>query len=210
MKKNIPAMTILLVLFMVNQVYAGLSFLKTVTFTNAKDEKHVFQQQRFYADGDMVRVEEEASDIEGNPKVRIYDFKKKKMYTIMMNVKLYLEQDISFEKDIILFEFPIEKKYGERKNIKIEKTKQGEETAEGHHLIKYELKATLKDEKGKDQRVLEQYNLWVAEDLDEMPVRYEFEENNGKRIISYSDIKTGTIDPSLFSIPEGYKSITPF
>ena len=197
-------------IFSANQAYAGVSFLKSVTFTNDKNEKSVLQQQRFYADGDMVRVEEEASDIEGNPKVRIYDFQKKKMYTIMMNVKLYLEQDIGFEKDFILFEVPPEKKYGERKDIKIEKTKNRDETFEGHHLIRYEIKATLKDEKGKDQRVLEQYNLWVAEDLGEMPVRYEYEQNNRKRVISYSDLKTEPVDPSLFSLPEGYKSITPF
>lgn len=210
MKKNILVVAILSMLFLVNQAYAGMSFLKTVTFTNAKNEKSVLQQQRIYADGDMVRVEEEASDIEGNPKVRIYDFQKKKMYTVMMNVKLYLEQDIGFEKDLILFEVTPEKRYGERKNIKIEKTKNGDETFEGHHLIKYEIKVTLKDEKGKDQRVLEQYSLWVAEDLNEMPVRYEFEQSNGERVIVYSDIKTEPVEPALLLLPEGYKSITPF
>ncbi|MBI5191983.1 MAG: hypothetical protein HZA08_00910 [Nitrospirae bacterium] len=210
MKKIIILSALFLTILFVAQAFAGMSFLKSVIFINDKNEQQIFQQQRVYSDVDMVRVEEEASDIEGNPKVRIYDFQKKKMYTIMMNVKLYLEQEIGFEKDFVLYEVTPEKKYGERKDIKIDKTKQGEEVLEGHKLIKYEIKVTLKDEKGKDKRVLDQYNLWVADDLNQMPVRYEYSQNNGKRVISYTDIKTEPVDASLFSIPEGYKAISPF
>ena len=210
MKKIIISSILIFTVMFVTQAYAGMSFLKSVIFINDKNEQHVFQQQRVYSEGDMVRVEEEASDIEGNPKVRIYDFQKKRMYTIMMNVKLYLEQEIGFEKDFVLFEVTPEKKYGERKNVKIEKTKQGEEVSEGHKIIKYEIKVILKDEKGKDKRVLEQYKIWVADDLNQMPVRYEYGQNNGIRAISYTDIKTDPVDASLFSLPEGYKAISPF
>lgn len=210
MKRAFVWSILILSIFLVNQAYAGVSFLKTVTFIYSNNENSVFQQQRFYSEGDAVRVEEEASDIEGNPNVRIYDFQKKKMYTIMMNVKLYLEQDLGFEKEFIMFEVSPESRYKKRKDIKIEKVKQGEEIIEGHHTVKYEIKVALTDKKGKDLRVLEKYSLWVAEDINEMPVRYEFEQKNGKRVITYSDIKTEPIDPSLFSLPEGYKSITPF
>lgn len=201
---------LILSIFLVNQADAGVSFLKTVTFVYPNNEKRVFQQQRFYSEGDTVRVEEEASDIEGNPNVRIYDFQKKKMYTIMKNVKLYMEQDLEFDKESLMFEVSPENKYKDRKDIKVEKVKHGDEIIEGHHTVKYEIKAALTDQKGAEKRVLEQYSIWVADDINEMPVRYEFEQKNGKRVITYSDIKNEPIDPSLFSLPEEYKSITPF
>lgn len=209
MKKGIFVIG-LLSIFWAEWAEAGLSFLKTITLMT-QDKEDILLQQKFYADGDMVRVEEESSGIEGNPGIRIYDFQKKKLYTIMLDIKLYMEQDIGIEKDHLMFEIPPEKRYTGQKDVKVVKTKQGEETLQDRPVSRYEVKVVRQGEKGKEDEVLEKYLLWVAEDQNEMPVRYEFDlPNQSKRIIHFTDIKTGEVDPSLFSIPEGYRSVSPF
>lgn len=211
-RKILIPIILILFIFFAGWADAGLSFLKTTTLIT-KDREDTLLQQTFYSEGEMVRVEEKSSGIEGNPGIRIYDFHKKKLYTIMIDIRLYMEQDIGLEKEYLMFEIPPEKKYTDNKELKIVRTKLGEETIQGHPTIKYEVKVIRKVEKGKEkeEQILEKYILWVANDLEKIPVKYEFElPNNSKRIISYTDIKTDAIDPSLFSIPEGYIPISPF
>ncbi|OGW58614.1 MAG: hypothetical protein A2Y48_04440 [Nitrospirae bacterium RIFCSPLOW2_12_42_9] len=177
----------------------------------ADSKEDVLVQQKYYWEGDMVRVEEESKDIEGNPGIKIYDFQKKKLYTILLNVKLYLEQDINFDKEDILFETPPEKKYSNQKDVKVEKIKLGEDTIDGHTISRYEIKVIQKRDKKKEEQVIERYLLWEAEDLEKMPVKYEFElPNKSKRIIKYIEIISDGIDPSMFSIPDGYQPVSPF
>src|SRR3990172_6779823 len=195
-----------------DSAFAGLSFVKKTRLVT-KGGDNVVLQQKFFSEGDMVRVEEESSGIEGNPGIKIYDFKKKKLYTIMLNVKLYLEQDLTVEKDIVLFEPPPEKRYFLSKDLKVEKTEKGKDTIEGYETTIYEIKVIKKAEKGRDKedRVLEKYLMWEAGALEGIPVRYEFDLSaDSKRIIEYADIRTDVIDPSLFAIPESYKAISPF
>src|SRR3989338_11084283 len=205
MKKSILVIILLSAIF-VEQAGAGLSFLKTtVILTDGKED--VLLKQRFYSEGEQVRIDEESSGIEGNPGTRIYDLKKKKLYTIMLDVKLYMEQDIEVEKESLMFELPPEKRYANDSSLKVIKTKQGEETIGGHPAIRYEIKVVRKAEKGKEkeEQVLERYILWAAKDLNEIPVKYEFEfPNNRKKIINYTEINTEAVDPSLFALPEGY------
>jgi len=207
------ALLIIITTFLLaDTAFAGLSFVKKTRLVT-KDGDIVVLQQKFFSEGEMLRVEEESSGIEGNPGIKIYDFKKKKLYTIMLNVKLYLEQDLAAEKDVILFEPPPEKKYFFGKELKVEKTEKGKDTIEGYDTTIYEIKVIKKAEKGRDKedRVLEKYLLWEAGALDGIPVRYEFDLSaDSKRIIEYADIKTDVIDPSLFAIPESYKAISPF
>ena len=204
----------LLSIFLADSACAGVSFLKKIKVVT-KDKEDVLVQQRFFSEGDSVRIEEESSGIEGNPGIRLYDFKKKKLYTIMLNVKLYMEQDIGVEKEEIMFEPDPEKRYADHKDVKVVKTQKGEETIQGHHTTVYEVKVIRKGgkEKGKEkeEQVMEQYSVWRAEGLQDMPVKYEIElRDNNKRIIEYLDIKTDAIEPSLFSIPEGYMAISPY
>ena len=211
MKKCMLVIVLLSVIF-VGQARAGLSFLKT-TVILTEEKEDVLLKQRFYSEGEQVRIDEESSGIEGNPGTRIYDLKKKKLYTIMLDVKLYMEQDIEVEKEYLLFELPAEKKYSNDSNVKVIKTKQGEETIGGHPVVRYEIKVVRKIEKGKEkeEQVLERYTLWTARDLKEMPVKYEFEfPNDRKKIINYTEINTEAVDPSLFALPEGYTPINPF
>src|SRR3972149_7413310 len=211
MKEYILVIVLLSVIF-VRQAGAGLSFLKT-TVVLTEEKEDVLLQQRFYSEGEQLRIEEEASGIEGNPGIRIYDLKKKKLYTIMLDVKLYMEQDIEVEKESLMFELPPEKRYANDSTVKVIKTKQGEETIGGHPAIRYEIKVVRKAEKGKEkeEQVIERYILWAARDLNEIPVKYEFEfPNNKKKIINYTEINTETVDPSLFTLPEGYIPISPF
>lgn len=192
--------------------FAGLSFVKKTRIVT-KDADNVVLQQQYFSEGDMIRIEEESSGIEGNPGIKIYDLKKKKLYTIMLNVKLYLEQELAAEKDVILFEPPPEKRYVFGKEFRLEKKKTGKDTIEGYETTIYEVKVIKKAEKGKDKEdlVLERYLLWEADALDDIPVRYEFELSaDSKKIIEYVEIKTDAIDPSLFAIPEDYKAISPF
>src|SRR3989337_3101000 len=202
----------MLAIFMADTAFAGLSFVKKTRLVT-KDGDSVVLQQKFFSEGEMLRVEEESSGIEGNPGIKIYDFKKKKLYTIMLNVKLYLEQDFMAEKDVVMFEPSPEKKYVIGKEIKVEKTKKGENTIEGRNTTVSEVKVVRKAVKGKEkeEQVLAKYLMWKAGELDGMPVKYEFElSGESKKIIEYVDIKTDPIDPALFSIPEGYKAISPF
>ena|SRR3990172_2072924 len=211
MKKCILVIVLLAVIF-VRQAGAGLSFLKT-TVILTEEKEDVLLKQRFYSEGEQLRIDEESSGIEGNPGIRIYDLKKKKLYTIMLDVKLYMEQDIEVEKESLMFEIPPEQKYSNYSDLKVLKTKQGEETIGGHPALRYEIKVVRKAEKGKEkeEQVLERYILWAAKDLNEMPVKYEFEfPNNKKKIINYTEINTETVDPSLFTLPEGYTPISPF
>ena len=211
MKKCILVIVLLSVIF-VRQAGAGLSFLKT-TVVLTEEKEDVLLQQRFYSEGEQLRIDEESSGIEGNPGIRIYDLKKKKLYTIMLDVKLYMEQDIEVEKESLMFELPPEKRYANDSSLKVIKTKQGEETIGGHPAIRYEIKVVRKAEKGKEkeEQVLERYILWAAKDLNEIPVKYEFEfPNNRKKIINYTEINTEAVDPSLFALPEGYMPISPF
>ncbi len=198
--------------FLADTAFAGLSFVKKTRLIT-KDSDKVILLQKFFSEGDMLRIEEESSDIEGNPGINIYDFKKKKLYTIMLKVKLYLEQDLMAEKDVVLFEPPPEKKYVIGKELRVEKKKKGEDTIEGHHTTVYEVKVISKADKAKnkEEQVVEKYLLWEADDLDGIPVKYEFDlSGDRKKIIEYVEIKTDTIEPSLFAIPEGYKAISPF
>jgi len=203
---------IITTVFLADTAFAGLSFVKKTRLIT-KESDNVVLQQKYFSEGDMLRVEEESSGIEGNPGIKIYDFKKKKLYTIMLNVKLYLEQDFMAEKDVVMFEPSPEKKYVIGKEIKVEKTKKGENTIEGRITTVSEVKVVRKAEKGKEkgEQVLEKYLMWEAGELDGIPVKYEFElSGESKKIIEYVDIKTDVIDPSLFAIPEGYKAISPF
>ena len=208
--KRLIFITGILSVFLACRAEAGVSFVKSMTIV-ADSKEDVLVQQKYYWEGDMVRVEEESKDIEGNPGVKIYDFQKKKLYTILLNVKLYLEQDINFDKEDILFETPPEKKYSNRKDVKVEKIKLGEETIEGHTISRYEIKVIQKGDKKKEEQVIERYLLWEAEDLEKMPVKYEFElPNKSKRIIKYIEIISDGIDSSMFSIPDGYQPVSPF
>ena len=108
MKKCMLVIVLLSVIF-VGQARAGLSFLKT-TVILTEEKEDVLLKQRFYSEGEQVRIDEESSGIEGNPGTRIYDLKKKKLYTIMLDVKLYMEQDIEVEKEYLLYELPEEKR----------------------------------------------------------------------------------------------------
>jgi len=210
MKKGAIFLIGIIATFLASRAEAGLSFTKTITLLT-KEREETLLQQKFYAEGDMVRVEEEASGIEGNPGVRIYDFQKKKLYTIMLDIRLYMEQDIGIERDHLLFEIPPEKRYAGEKDVKVVKTKEGEEILQDRKVSRYEVKVIRKGAKGKEDQILERYLLWVAEDQDSMPLRYEFYlPDQTKRIIRFTDIKTGPLDPSLFSIPEGYKAVSPY
>ena len=208
--KRLIFITGILSVFLACRAEAGVSFVKSMTIV-ADSKEDVLVQQKYYWEGDMVRVEEESKDIEGNPGVKIYDFQKKKLYTILLNVKLYLEQDINFDKEDILFETPPEKKYSNRKDVKVEKIKLGEDTIDGHTISRYEIKVIQKGDKKKEEQVIERYLLWEAEDLEKMPVKYEFElPNKSKRIIKYIEIISDGIDSSMFSIPDGYQPVSPF
>lgn len=211
MRKFILLIVILSVIF-AGRAEAGISFLKK-TILLTEDGKESILTQKFYSEGEMLRIEEESSGIEGNPGVRIYDFKKGKLYTIMLDVKLYMEQDIGSEKEDVMFEPLPEKRYAGNTGIEVLRKELLKDTIQGHPATMYEVKVIRKVEKGKEkeEQVMDKYILWVAEDLDKMPIRYEFElASNGKKIIEYIDVKTETIAPSLFSVPEGYIPISPF
>jgi hypothetical protein len=197
------------------EVLAGMSFVKKTTIVGG-DGTSTDYSQKFFVEGESVRTEEDAKMVEGNPGIHLYDFEKKKSFTVMKDIKLYIEESLTSPKDVLIKDQDpqVLKKYEGVKNVRVEKVRHEDTRIEGHPAAHYEIKIiqkVAKGEKEEEDRILEHYSQWVALDLGEMPLRYEFEyPNNAKKIIEYLDITSGDLDPGLFKIPEGYLQIQPF
>jgi hypothetical protein len=206
-------LALLCVFFFEAPVSAGMTFTKKTTLVSADGVESTLLVQKVYVDGDRVRTEEDASEIEGNPGVRIYDFEKKKAYTVMRNINLYMEDTLSVSKEVILQDRDPQKdkRYTEDKTIRIEKVRLADTVIQGHPAAHYEIKIIQKPEKSKEERVIEDYALWLALDLEEMPLRYEFHyPNKSGKIIEFLDILAEDLKPDLFMLPEGALRVQPF
>lgn len=82
---------------------------------------------------------------------------------------------------------------------KLEKTELGSDTVEQHACKKSKLTFTDKD--GKTAEAI----IWEATDLKDFPIQYQTAENGQTTTTTFSDIKMGKPDASLFELPAGYK-----
>jgi hypothetical protein len=81
---------------------------------------------------------------------------------------------------------------------KIEKTKVGSETIDGHPTDKFKVRIIHKDDK-----VYEGF-MWNARDLDGMTIKTETENNDFKMTTEFKHIVFNRPEASLFEIPSGY------
>jgi outer membrane lipoprotein-sorting protein len=83
-------------------------------------------------------------------------------------------------------------------DAKVEITKLGEETVDGHPCVKN--KAVVTDNQGDKH----EFTIWNATDLKNFPVKIEMNEQGNAITMSYSDISFSKPDASLFIPPTGY------
>jgi len=81
----------------------------------------------------------------------------------------------------------------------IKKTELGKETVDGHPTTKY--KMLMKDADGKEQEA----TLWSASDLKDFPVKIEMSTEAGPSMVTFSDVRLGKPDESLFDPPSGFQ-----
>jgi hypothetical protein len=81
----------------------------------------------------------------------------------------------------------------------IKKTELGKETVDGHSTTKY--KMVMKDADGKEQEA----TLWSASDLKDFPVKIEMNTEAGPSTVTFSDVKLGKPDESLFDPPATFQ-----
>ena len=82
---------------------------------------------------------------------------------------------------------------------KLDKTELGKDTVEKHPCTKYKLIFTDKD--GQTSEAL----VWEAADLKNLPIQYQTVDEGQTTTTTFTDIKTGKPDPSLFELPASYK-----
>lgn len=81
----------------------------------------------------------------------------------------------------------------------VEKTELGSDTVEAHPCTKSKLTFTDKD--GRTAEAL----VWEATDLKNFPIQYQTVEEGQTTTTTFSDLKMGKPDASLFELPESYK-----
>ncbi len=87
---------------------------------------------------------------------------------------------------------------------KVERTKVGGETIDGHPCDKYRVVITLKD--GTSQEGF----IWNARDLGGMTIRSEVENKDFKTTTELKKVVLGSSPPSVFEIPQGYTEAKSF
>ena len=89
------------------------------------------------------------------------------------------------------------------RDFKIDSTKLGAETIEGHPCVKN--KVTISAEGTEKQEAI----VWNATDLKDFPIRIQTQQpNGGALVMTYSNIKLEKPDPKLFEPPTGFERYT--
>lgn len=84
-------------------------------------------------------------------------------------------------------------------DYKIERTKIGAETIDGHPSTKN--KVTITGRNNEKQEAV----VWNASDLKDFPIRIEIPQTNGTMVMTYSNVKFEKPDPKLFEPPAGFE-----
>lgn len=86
--------------------------------------------------------------------------------------------------------------------FKIDSTKLGDETVDGHACVKN--KVVITDDKGEKHEM----TVWNATDLKKFPVKIETDENGRNTTLSFSNVKVAKQEAALFEPPASYKKYT--
>ena len=113
---------------------------------------------------------------------------KKVAYMIYPNMQAYAQNALTDEQAANMLDT----------TSKIEKTKMGKETIDGHSCEKN--KITVTSEKGEKHEVM----VWNATDMKDFPVQMEMNENGNDIIMKYTDVKLDKPEAKLFEPPTDY------
>jgi hypothetical protein len=112
------------------------------------------------------------------------------------------------DRKVTLLIYPALKSYAEiamtseeaadaNKNFKVEKTKLGKETIDGHACDK--TKVVLTDDKGQKQTAV----TWNAADLKDFPVQLQLTEQDNTIVVRFREVKLIRLDAKQFEAPAG-------
>ena len=85
------------------------------------------------------------------------------------------------------------------KDYKIQRTRNGKETIDGHVCDKDNV--SLLDDKGVQQKAI----VWFAKDLKDFPVQIQLTEGEATLVMHFKEIKLGRPEASHFEKPTGMK-----
>ena len=163
--------------------------------TNKSDSKNWVMDSKLWITGPKMKMEMDmskmmqasgAKDAEQSPMSKMTMLNrgdKKTGYTLYPNVQKYMVHTDTEEQ-------------GEKP--KVEKTKVGSETIDGHPCDKYKVVITYKSEKPQEGFI------WNAKDLGGMTIRSEVENKDFKMTTDLKNIVLKSSPASVFEIPQGY------
>jgi len=163
--------------------------------TNKSDNKNWVMDSKLWITGPKMKMEMDLTkmfqasggkDAEQSPMSRMTMLNrgdKKTGYTLYPNVQKYLVNTETAE-------------HGEKP--KVEKTKVGSETIDGHPCDKYKVVITYKSEKPQEGFI------WNAKDLGGMTIKSEVENKDFKMTTELKNIVLKSSSASVFEIPQGY------
>ncbi len=150
-------------------------------------------QGKVFVSGSLMRQEME---VQGAGKsISIIDGAKNVMYVIMPQEKMYMEFP---NEQIVLGDEDIEEWLSDEADL----DNIGTETIEGYKCDKYEV--TYKDP---ERQAIGNSVIWIARKLN-FPIKGVTEGEDGKLILTYTNIKEGPQDASLFEIPGDYQKFS--
>jgi hypothetical protein len=114
------------------------------------------------------------------------------------------------DKNVVLIVYPALRAYAEtplpksqagaaNQDYKLESTKLGAETVDGHPCVKN--KVVIKGKEDEKHEAI----VWNATDLKDFPVKMQMQQANGTMIMTYSNIKLEKPDAQLFEAPAGFE-----
>ena len=86
-----------------------------------------------------------------------------------------------------------------QKGFKVEKTKAGKETIDGHPCVKN--KVIVKDHAGEKQDAV----TWNAADLKDFPVKMQINQKDATVVMTHKNIRLTKPDAKLFEVPSGFE-----
>lgn len=146
---------------------------------------------------DMTQVK--SKDMEGDAGAALKQMGMDKMVSIVRpDKKLVI---VAYPTLRAYAETPIPKNQGTTgdQDYKIESTKIGTETIDGHPCTKN--KVTITGRNNEKQEAI----VWNATDLKDFPVKMEMRQGGGTMVMTYSNVKFEKPDPKLFEPPAGFE-----
>lgn len=142
-----------------------------------------------YIKADKIRME---TTMQGNTQVTITDPAAKKVYMVMPDQKMYMEMALDPSRMGPEAMKDGSSDLGQWKTV-------GKETVDGWECEKrvFEFKDKSKGE----------MTAWFADKLGH-PVKSVVKEGSMNMTMEYKNIKTGNVDPQLFTVPTGYQKMT--